>query len=413
MRPPRLLTAIAVLALGCHSTPLGAKRLDATVTPDAAATPDVSLPPDAALAPDAPALPDVAPEVIPLVVPPGATVVAAGQASPSALALADGNLYWLNLGAYHVEGPKVAWWNGAQVMTCPKSGCPDGPTTLVSGRQLFMSPALYAFATDGQYVYWDDLGPDTLGDGGGTSGGLLRCAVTGCNNTPERIGEAGAWALAVAGGILYAAHYSADVACCPISGCASPPDQLWTGDQTDSNLRGAAVATDATDVYWTTKGTLMRCAQAGCDGTPTVLVPTSKTFWNFGPLALDATNVYFGQGIFSDSSQVYPGQVLACAKAGCGGTPKVLATSTYLQSPLVLASDGFDVYWTELDGSLLPSREYGLVRKCPVAGCTGAPVTVASGVSGPFGVAVDDQYVYWTEAGSDGSANGRIWRAPK
>ena len=132
-----------------------------------------------------------------------------------------------------------------------------------------------------------------------------------------------------------------------------------------------------------------------------------------GPIALDATTVYFGHSIFYDGTAQRDGEILACAKTGCASAPSLVATSAY--GPQSLASDGINVYWTELDSSLpySTSGPYWL-RKCAVAGCGDAPVTVASGLDGPIDLAVDHTYVYWTDSGGrDDGGYGRIWRAPK
>ncbi|MFO0673520.1 MAG: hypothetical protein U0235_28540 [Polyangiaceae bacterium] len=48
----------------------------------------------------------------------------------------------------------------------------------------------------------------------------------------------------------------------------------------------------------------------------------------------------------------------------------------------------------------------GTVVKVPLLG--GSATTIAAGLAGPSGIAIDATHVYWTEAGS-----GTIKRAPK
>src|SRR5690606_37993714 len=50
-----------------------------------------------------------------------------------------------------------------------------------------------------------------------------------------------------------------------------------------------------------------------------------------------------------------------------------------------------NIYWTEFGTDA--SFSDGAVHMAPIAG--GAPITVASGERGPYGLAVDATYVYW------------------
>ena len=76
---------------------------------------------------------------------------------------------------------------------------------------------------------------------------------------------------------------------------------------------------------------------------------------------------------------------MKCAVAGCGGTPTVLAKAQ--ASPFGIATDGIAVYWTN-EGD-------GTVMKCATTGCGGAPTTIASSQKEPMGIAVDGTSVYW------------------
>jgi hypothetical protein len=383
---PLTAVAIPLLALGCNRTPLEGRR------PEAAAQP--------------------APDATTTVVPAGPVIIASGQASPTTLALHDGHLYWLNLGVYHENSDsRIWWWNQAQVMKCPKSGCPNSPTALVSGRMHAMNQPSFNFATDGEYVYWSDDGPDVPWDGGATNGGVFRCSVVGCNDTPVRLSDKPAYSLAVTDGSLYAFRsYSPQLETCLTSGCASPPNLLWRDDAGTNLASGVAIAADARDVYCTTRSSLMRCGRGGCNNAPTILATSGNVIWDFGPIALDTSNVYFGHGPLWLDGQQRSGEILACAKAGCAGSPSLVGTSP--TGPASLATDGIDVYWTERDAS--GPYYTALLRKCPVAGCGDGPITVASGFGGPSTVAVDDDCVYWTDAGdSNQGGYGRIWRAPK
>jgi hypothetical protein len=402
MRASPLLLASALCSVGCGSLPLRQPHPDATAVPADAAVSDALV--GSGDGSDA----------IMLTVPPGATVVAAGQASPAMLALDQGNVYWLNLGIYDVVGPKVWYWEATQIMKCPKTGCPAGATALVSGRLLSYGSVLLNIATDGESVFWADDGLDgSLGERW-TGGGFLRCSVGGCDNTPEVLDPYRVRGIAAVGGNVYTTYaYGAEVATCPTSGCASPPDLLWSDEPWTANTQTVAIAADATDVFWTTGGRVMRCARAGCDNAPTILASSGDAVWNLGDIALSADTVFFGHGLFSDGKFQRDGEILACAKTGCAGNPRLVATSAL--GPSSLATDGSDVYWIELDApmSQLGSGPYAL-RRCPVAGCAGPPTTLVSGLDGGGDVAVDDTHIYWTELGDWlHGGYGRIWRAPK
>jgi hypothetical protein len=403
MRASPLLLASALCSVGCGSLPLRQPH------PDAAA-----VPADAAVT-DGPVVSGDGSDALVLTVPPGATVVASGQASPALLALDQGNVYWLNLGIYDAVGPKVWFWHATHIMKCAKSGCPGGATVLVAGRFLSYGSVLRNIATDGESVFWSDDGLDASFGTSETGGGLLRCSVTGCDNSPQVLDPFPVEGIAAAAGRVYATYaYGGKVATCPTSGCASPPDLLWSAESGGLNSQTVAIVADATDVFWTTQGRVMRCALTGCDNTPTILASSGDAYvWSLGPIALSADTVFFGHGLFFDGSTQRDGEILACAKSGCAGNPTVIATSAY--GPTNLATDGIDVYWIERDAPMpqAGSGPYAL-RRCPVTGCAGPPATLVSGLANAGDLAIDDTHVYWTELGDWlHGGYGRIWRAPK
>jgi hypothetical protein len=76
------------------------------------------------------------------------------------------------------------------------------------------------------------------------------------------------------------------VEACAVTGCATPT-QLANGPNVPWSI-----AVDEASVYWTDSiaGTVMKCAQSGCNGNPTVLATVAE---HTGDIAVDATSVYF------------------------------------------------------------------------------------------------------------------------
>jgi hypothetical protein len=184
-------------------------------------------------------------------------------------------------------------------------------------------------------------------------------------------------------------------------------------------------------LYWTTSGTTL-------SGALTSLVPGGATttlaaqLANPAGLFVDATHVYW---VDQESRGSGPGQVLRVARVG--GAPEVLASG--IATPFAVVVRDGRVFWSANDSvgaldlggpaTVLAARQFfargiavdegfvywadagaGTVNKTPVRG--GTITTIASGESSPMGVAVDDSCVYWTSSGlNDGS--GMVKRAPR
>jgi hypothetical protein len=78
---------------------------------------------------------------------------------------------------------------------------------------------------------------------------------------------------------------------------------------------------------------------------------------------------------------------MKCAIGGCGGAPMTLVGG--LDSPLHLAVDATNIFWTNMSGT---------VMRCLLPDCS-SQSTVASGQDGPYGIAVDSTRVYWDNQG--------------
>jgi hypothetical protein len=152
------------------------------------------------------------------------------------------------------------------------------------------------------------------------------------------------------------------------------------------------------------------CQEAGCAALPPGVIATGQ----HAPVSLgvDDVNVYWisagtscvipGGGGGSGGPPVKPiivplddGQVVKCAKSGCGNRPTVLASRLTMfglgATAGNFAVDGAGVYWSG------PLRSVGsAIFRCAVNGCSDMPVALWSGQVGARGIAVDSNRVYWT-----------------
>ncbi len=85
-----------------------------------------------------------------------------------------------------------------------------------------------------------------------------------------------------------------------------------------------------------------------------------------------------------------------------GGTPITLASGQ--SGPWSIAVDATSVYWTNSGGA---GNGPGTVMKVPLGG--GTPITLASGQGAPAGIAVDTTSVYWTDF-TGGTNNGTVMK---
>jgi len=79
------------------------------------------------------------------------------------------------------------------------------------------------------------------------------------------------------------------------------------------------------------------------------------------------------------------GTVMKMALTG-GGSPVALATA--LQGPTAIAIDSTNVYFGQSVG--------GTIKSVPIASTGSGPVTVLASAQSPYGIAVQDGVVYWT-----------------
>jgi hypothetical protein len=120
----------------------------------------------------------------------------------------------------------------------------------------------------------------------------------------------------------------------------------------------------------TLDGGVLSCALTGCGGSPSELIPIDLVADDAGLLlpwqfAVDRTNLYWDMTRYQPNlAGPATGQVLACAKGGCGNSPTVLASG--LRSPAGLTTDGISVYFTERGDTMGSNATDGRVSKCAV-----------------------------------------------
>ncbi|MBX3190948.1 MAG: hypothetical protein KF819_28390 [Labilithrix sp.] len=119
------------------------------------------------------------------------------------------------------------------------------------------------------------------------------------------------------------------------------------------------------------------------------------TFAGFGQIAADAANIYWASeksGVFHAAFTDPP-----CVE---GSTCKQYGS---VSGPFGIAVDATYVYWTE------PAS--GTVKRAPKAG--GQSIPIATGQDNPRGIAVLDTFVYWANTGTGAVSGASIRRAPQ
>jgi hypothetical protein len=209
------------------------------------------------------------------------------------------------------------------------------------------------------------------------------------------------------------------------------------------------IAVDATNVYWTSAGTVTVCAVGGCNGQATAITGFGAQGAFAGGIALAPGVVYYisggnggpgGPGYFGSCVVDDPRRPTHCLtrqrldstganygymSAVTASTAGVFWMSTTGLSPLeqtsvracglvhceggvelasvgrpvgafALAADSTSVYWVDATYNY----DAGLIAKCAAGGCNLQSTVLASGQNTPQGIAVDASKVYWT--GQDG-----------
>lgn len=187
---------------------------------------------------------------------------------------------------------------------------------------------------------------------------------------------------------------------CPITGCI--PASCGGGGGPNPIASGLVdphgLIADVASLYWVdrTTGNVFTCPTPNCMGGPKAIASMQG-----GPrdLVMDAQNLYWTNGT--------AGEIGTCSRADCTDA-HVLATGQMSPRRLALenASPPTVIWWTSGDGT---------VKRCLLPDCPGGPTTIAQGVAGPWGIAVDNGYAYVVAEGSQGttSVDGAILKFPR
>jgi hypothetical protein len=151
-----------------------------------------------------------------------------------------------------------------------------------------------------------------------------------------------------------------------------------------------AIATDGTNVYWTdvTAGTVNQTSltspyankvlATGQDFPVAIAVDAAYVYWiDNGTLANSGSVNRCPIGVASSVTQIAKNENL----------PWALALYPPFTSQTATPPAATTVYWTD-------KTNPGTVKSAPAGG--GPATVIASGQLAPFGIAVDSQYVYWT-----------------
>ena len=261
------------------------------------------------------------------------------------------------------------------------TGCSAGRcvVTLATGQTASQAGIV---ATDANNIYWAN---------GNT---ILSVPLAGGKITPIAMGQNDPWGLASTGSLIYWANSnggSSSVA--SIVSSVTPPlaPSVYTNASGFMGNPGP-IAVDATSVYFTDIN----------GGSTYIMKAPSQTSGSAVTLSPGTTEMF---GCATDSSYVYftnfGGGTVQRVSVN-GGTPTTIASGQNL--PFWIAVDGTNAYWSTHGGTIAMVDKAGM----------NAPKNLASGQATSGYLAIDKSYVYWTnyQCASDGGTCPSVMKVP-
>jgi len=127
------------------------------------------------------------------------------------------------------------------------------------------------------------------------------------------------------------------------------------------------------------------CVSGMCSPLPVDVLATGQP--SPAGIAVDADNVYWVNRFGPDpNTAATSGQIMKCAKTGCGNAPTVLARGPWSGLSKVLV-DATNVYWIST----------GTVYACAIGGCNGKPTAVWTQGGNLFDIAVSSSMVFFSD----------------
>jgi hypothetical protein len=265
---------------------------------------------------------------------------------------------WPGVGKDGKANPGPMWAGGSPVALTTYSSNNDQP---------------FAFAVDDSHLYWQT-----------TCGDLSTCPIAGCPDSgPTLLYTAGFCevdSLVAYGGTAYFVTFNSSgsnmvVDSCPAAACSMSPNTVYSHDTT--GLTG-----DGKNLYFQAFGKGLLSCPIGPSCTPTVLTNSAPEDTGYWPMFSTGTEVFYVEQAGGDT----PFAVVQAVPV-TGGTPRTVCTITLPQPDAPQATS------LVVAGRYVYVADDVNISQCPIGG--GTQETYATDVA-PDQLATDGTNVYWT-----------------